>query len=263
MKLAQQGFRFVQALTTVLFDEVENIRNSSDQLDKAVAEYFQTPGLVAAIGAGVDPNIPRLQYPSKFGHSLLNISNVAAQLVTNIDQAWEKDFDKIAGYCVERESSLEKVLSTINAKVKWVGWSIKVQKSVGKPAHSDNSAAQLIKKHFFKDDATVGQASEPYEISHKFAFVEGARFFVNFHCSNYKVYSHQVQVKPNEKIRIVNPSLRDLKFEDQGIEFFLDINSKYSFDLGASPQHKADDFTKIVQTAKTFLEDRLGGRTWS
>ncbi len=262
MKIFDNGFKVVNLSITVLFEPVADIRTLFPTLDKELSGDFKTPGLVFPVGESVDPNIPRLKYDSTHGHSTLHISNVSANLITRIDGEYMTDFSKIQLYCQKRESVLEKVLSKNAINIKWIGFQLKMQKTLGTPKSDDHTPVNSIKEKFLKSEALTGKSTPIQEASYKIAFIEKDKYFLNLHLSNYRGYSKVFKAEKGQVITFINPSLREFDFVEQGIDLTLDINSKYAFDTIKDYAHAGGNFDEVLSLAKDYMENNLGDIKW-
>ena len=246
--------KFIRATTTLIFDEVSEIRSRISEFDKLLENHFNTPGISYAVGDNVPPSVPRLNYRSKASHTSLDISSVSAQMLTHFDGDFSKDIKAIKNYCLEREQLLESDIARLGAKIRYVGFSLIAQISIA----DKSTPVKALTSSFFNKNILMGK-SNPHEIAFKVTFIEKDRYFINFHSNNYKSYTLLLDPNHLGPIRIVNPSMKDFTEADSGIEIMFDCNNKYVFDYSNKDGHLLGDFKNILDLAEEYYSTLISG----
>lgn len=251
MSKPQLNFKFIRSITSIIFDEIADIRSYGDSFDSLLNEHFQTPGLPYAVGPNVPPAVPRFNYKSKLGHSSLDISGISCQMQTHFDGEYSSNFELLKEYCSARQSILEKHIKGLGVNIRYIGFQITIQAEIKQDV---KKPADLITENFFNQKVLLGTKNKSYDSSFKVTFLEDDRYFVNFHGSNYRGYTFQVPVEPGvNQVRIVAPSFKEMTESDSGIEFTFDCNNRYLFDFVANGEHKDTDFKNTLKLADKYI----------
>ncbi len=245
------SFKFTRAITSIIFDEIPDIRKYAESFDNLLSEHFITPGLPYAVGENVPLSVPRFNYKSKLGHSSLDISGVSCQMQTYFNNEHSTDFDLIKEYCRTREAMLEEHILSLGVNIRYIGFLITIQSKISVDA---KKPTEVISDNFLNPKALLGVKGGGYDSSFKVTFLEDNRYFVNFHGSNYRGYVYEVPMsKDSNEIRIVVPSFKEMKEADTGIEFTFDCNNRYLFDFISNESHNQTDFKNTLNLADKYI----------
>jgi hypothetical protein len=262
------GFKFIEARTSIIFEEVTAFEKLQEELNKNLADIFVTPGEFFNFKVVPNPLVPRLRYFSKNGHSSLELSSVSAQVMTKIDNVYEHDYGKISEYCGTRQTILETAIGKFSKKIKYVGFSVKLHKSFKVTEHGKTSeSVGKIINTFYNSRALMGKSEPIEETSFKVAFIENQRYFMNFQASNYRTYTmvfegFELGKPPVNPIMFANPSLKDWKVDDEGIEIFLDANNKFMYERVDPSGHRENDFGELLKLVHGFIDKNIAGDTF-
>jgi hypothetical protein len=237
MKLA--GPIVVSSRVTILYEPVPEVRKKVFDLESALTSDFLSPTIIP-VPDDAPGEIPRIEFQSKHGHSLIRVSQVRADLLTTYDEHFRTDVDKCFEYIITKNQLLNKVVDILSPNIAVTGLSITVHWPETEISQHE-SARTLVSKYLpsclseqkifdFKVNRTVHLSDELYLLST---------------INNYRIYSSK------SAIETPYPSLHNLSLTEFGLEMELEVNDRSAFNETASR-------SKGVSRVPEFIEHLRG-----
>ncbi|MDT8383474.1 MAG: hypothetical protein RRB22_03580 [Gammaproteobacteria bacterium] len=230
----------VQSRVSVLFEPVQGIRKNIFAIEESLNNQFLAPNLIP-VPDDAPGEIPRIELRSKNGHSMMQFSQIRADLTTQYDGNFNADHHACFSYIKEKGSLLSGAINVFQPDVAVTALSITVRW----PAKDDvNESIKSMKGMFLTDCMSVDDL-EDFRIN-KTTWVRNDYFLLTT-VNNYRVFA------ASTPIETPHPSLANLELKEHGLEMELEINDKRTFNLTAARSKGLVQLDRFVD----FLADRI------
>jgi len=232
---------------SVYFSRCINIRHKVFEFESALKEKYQTPPLMTPVGDEIEPEIPRMAFNSKLGHSQINVSQVNASLNVRYDKEYNNDYAKCESYLIERLKLIYPIVEKVTGNnVCYCGVINKIQYSVDKK-DEDNLLDIMAQKFLCKD----GYDKKLYDLNLKYAFRINNTNYINLTISNFRnyIFSSPMPQKP--------VPLPTNKANNIGIQVLLDVNDRCAYNEISGYKTTFDNIISLLATAKDLITNKL------
>lgn len=206
----------ITSTISVLFQPFPEARKSIFKLEEALKEGFLTPELLP-VPDEAPPEIPRIQFRSRHGFSILRFTPVRIDLETNYDAQYSSDIKKCFDYISAKSENVQRALGVISPQIAFVALTIKVRWDEKSLSPAD-SAKQLSSK-YLADEA--GEGLEEFRAS-RTKIVDG-KYYVRTTPYNFKVF------QAKGAIATPFPRISYLDLVEFGLEKEIEINDRYAY----------------------------------
>lgn len=230
-------------IVTLWFEKYNNIREIFDKFNNELNEYFPAFNLTN-LPANVDPMIPRMSARSRSGHSMINLSNINMQLITNYDEKFNEDFKSCLEYIEKRIKKIYSVMIQSDFKILYSAILVNLDKDVDHPIEE-------IKNNLFNNNLSNNNFSE---IGVKSSMVVNDKFYKIIVLNNSKEFTIKKEIKPGN-FEIIMPliSLADAELVKEYISINYELNDKFSFDKNK----EYNNSEKVINEMFNILKEDL------
>ena len=228
--------KYLQNSFTVIFPRKASIRRSAFDFESKLENLYSQPQILG-IPDDINPDLPRMIFTSKHGHSQIFISQINFVLNVNYSIDWQSDISKGREYLLKKVSILFDLLEIIDEKCPcFCGLSTLVQI----PAQEED---EKVISHIYNLFSNKGNLSSPdiYEFQLKTSKIVRTEFFSNITVQNYRNWD------------IIDIGLEGIlklsskKITESGIQITGDINDRYVF-------NERESYCSEQNQAKTIIE---------
>ena len=218
MKL--QEFKVVQSRVTVLYQPIIDIRKKIFELEGAFGDGFLTPQLIP-VPDEAPIELPRIEFRSQHGHTLVRFAQVRADLITNFDANFHSNLEKCEKYIRERSELLAKAIDICNPEIAVTALALTIQW----PQSNGDEASDLasLQERIFQECMRTNNV-EDVRI-HRSVKLEN-NYFLHTNFNNYRVYS------ANKPLNSPYPRLGELELKEYGLELETEINDRLAYHNG-------------------------------
>ena len=207
----------VKSRVSLLFEPILQIRKSIFDIEEALQGDFLPPNLIQ-IPDDAPNEIPRIEMRSKNGHSLLQISQIRLDFVTNYDEEYQHDFSKCFKYIQSKSKLIEKAVEVIKPDIAITALSFTVQHPIKVGDEVDNDVFVTdFSQDTFKDCMTEKDIID-FKINTT-ARIDDDLFMVTT-LNNYRRFT------VNGALHTPYPVTATLNKADSGVEYDLEVNDK-------------------------------------
>ncbi|HIK07250.1 MAG TPA: hypothetical protein IGS40_21590 [Trichormus sp. M33_DOE_039] len=232
--------KYLQNSFSIIFPRKPSIRKNVFDFEVKLENSYIQPQVIS-IPDDINPDMPRMIFTSKHGHSQIIISQVNFVLNVNYSTDWQCDISKCQTYLLEKVSTLFDLLNIIEEKCPYFcGLSTIVQ--IPSQNEDDKKVISHIYNLFSKESSPSKEEtnSDIYEFQIKTAKIIEDKFFSNITVSNYRSWktiteSELILKLPNESI------------VESGIQIIGDFNDRYTF-------NESESYCSNENTAKRIIE---------
>lgn len=227
--------KYLQNSFNLVFDRKQSIRKNSFEFEKELEDLYTQPEIIN-IPDDINPDMPRIVFNSKHGHSQIIISQLSFILNVNYSSDWQYDISKGEEYILSKVSMLYKLLEIVGEKCpSFCGFSTLVQ--IPAQEEDDKSVISHIYDLFSKD--VNPDSSDIYEFQIKTSKVVEQEFFSNITVQNYRSWNIDIVEG------IIKLSHKEIN--ESGIQIVGDFNNRYAF-------NERDGYCSIESQAKKIID---------
>jgi hypothetical protein len=227
--------KYLQNSFSIVFSRKPSIRKNAFEFENKLKDLYIQPQIIG-IPDDINPDMPRMVFTSKHGHSQIIISQINFVLNVNYSLDWQFDISKGKEYILEKVSILFELLDLIEEKCPYFcGFNTLVQI----PAQEEDN--QKVISHIYNLFSNDGNpsSSDIYEFQSKTSKVVEQDFFSNITIQNYRNWNIEIGTEGILK-------LSSDKIIESGIQIEGDFNDRYAFNEKESYCSIENKATKII-----------------
>jgi len=223
----------------LFFHKIRNIRKNIFELEDILSDFVK-PFTLLPIPDEAMPEIPRISAISKFGHSRLDLAMTNAQLTTNYDDNFNKNWNDCSKYLQKRTDEIYKTLNS------FIGENFLFSGLTTEIVFNDlkQEPIALIKNNFFKFKSNI----EPFDLNCKITFVIDGTYYVNINFSNFRIGEgiEQYQEIPLEVIE-----------KKHIVGLILEVNDRYKFNYNKNYLSTFKNVERIIEITDDILNNKI------
>lgn len=221
------------------------IRKNGFDFENQLKNLYLQPQIIN-IPDDINPDMPRIIFTSKHGHSQIIISQVNFVFNVNYSDDWQLDISKGREYLVDKISILFDLLEIIEEKSPFFcGLSTLVQI----PAQEEDKKVISHIYNLFSSDGNIF-SSDIYEFQLKTSKVIEENFFSNISVQNYRNWNIDINSEEISK-------LSSNTIVESGIQIMGDFNDRYAFNEIESYSSKKDIANKIIELGLNEINNKI------
>ncbi len=195
--------RFTNTEINVFYNNIENMRRKSIEIEDMLARDFVTPFTIVPVPDEAPPEIPRLVGKTKEGHTEIQISKIATKLIIRYDNDYSVDWKKCENYATDKINLVYNVLDPfVNYDYKFVG-------IINNIMIQEENPKKFIAEKFIKTD----DIERIEELNTRVAFIKDKKFYTNLQISSIKA---DIGDKSKNQSKLI-----------EAINFNLDVNDRF------------------------------------
>ncbi len=228
--------KYLQNSFSIVFPRKPSIRKNVFEFEKKLEDLYIQPQVIN-IPDEINPEMPRMVFTSKHGHSQIIISQVNLVLNVNYSSDWQSDISQGKEYILNKVSVLYELLNILEEACPYFsGFNTLVQI----PAQEEDN--ETIISHIYN---LFSKDLEPspydlYEFQFKTSKIVEDSFFSNITIQNYRNWNLDFGV---EGI----PKLYSKDIIESGIQIVGDFNDRYAF-------NEKESYCSIQKQAQKIID---------
>lgn len=212
--------KYNNIITTFWFNEIKDFKDKIEIIDQKLKNKFSPLNLIG-IPANMSPEIPRFSCTSLGGHTIVNISKINLQIITEIDGKYSNDIELCTDYTNDKVLTLFNVLSDLEIPILYSAININCETE-------NQDSVKKIKDKYFNNTLDSELISE---IGLRFS-EENGEYYINTSVNNSKIISFTKKIESDSKVNnIIFPliSLQEIDETSNIIAISKEITDKLSF----------------------------------
>ena len=221
---------------SIIFPRKISIRRKAFDFENKLENFFNPPQVIE-VPDNINPELPRMVFTSKHGHSQIIISQMNFVLNVNYSIDWQSDLSKGREYLLQKVSILFDLLEIIDEKCpSFCGLNTLVQI----PAEDNGGKVISHINNFFSNNRNLS-SSDIYEFQSKISKIVSSQFFSSIIIQNYRNWD----ISNIELGGILKFPIN--KITESGIQILGDFNDRYIF-------NEKESYCSEENQAKTIIE---------
>ncbi len=227
------------------YPKICNLRRKAIEIEECLKDFFPLGANILPIPEEAPADLPRLNFVSRYGHSMLNISLVNAQLLTSYDDKFNKSWDQCFDYLDKRIKAINNLIrERLESEFLFSGLTTEVLFD----EFSDVDPIKTFKNKFIKCESS----QIPFELGFKATFEKDKCYFINFNFANVRIYE-------NVNALTMPPSLFESIEKHHWLGVMIDINDKFGFNYTKNYRSSYEKTSEILKITNDFISGKLLG----
>jgi len=225
------------------YPKIINLRRKAIEIEECLKDFFPLGANILPIPEEAPAELPRLNFVSRYGHSMLNVSLVNTQLLTNYDDKYNKDWSQCLDYLEKRIKSLNDLIrERLESEFLFSGLTTEVLFD----EFSGDDPVKMFKDKFIKCESS----QTPFELGFRATFEKEKCYFVNLNFANVRIYE-------NLNAQTVPPSLFEAIEKHHWLGAMVDVNDKFGFNYSKNYNSGYEKTHEILKITNEFISGKL------
>lgn len=234
--------RTENTILTLSFKRREKVRRDANTIEDFLADYAKThsetiygPPQILPVPDEFDPRVPRIVFGSSHGYSQLLVSQLSVSLQVTYSPDWQTDDAKRRSYVIERADLLWKIIEVL--KIPEVSYSGLTNVTRAQTLADDSKLIRWFRNRLRVD---LGSSHPLYTLSVRSAEEIDGRFYSNFTCENYRMWSLDTAI--GEDARLPNKDV-----VDRGVAILGEFNDRLAW-------NEKSDYSSNRETTRQVID---------
>ncbi len=228
---------------SLVFQPIPDIRRSAFDIEERLDGYLK-PFQVYAIPADAPFELPRIASTTESGHSTLTIAAQSAQVQSNFDDNYSKDFEKSLTYSKKKAYELFNTLTDMHGVVvNYVGLSVQL---IASADDFGRQPVEFIKDTYLNVESNLALS----DASAKLVYEVDEDYYLNIEVKKVVLADPiSISIGPNG----VDITSKVTPHDDQ-LSVIIDFNNRLAFNCGRHPTCSLDTIETLYRRVSAFAE---------